>query len=126
MSSDSQWEILDIKIPGKSNPYWVEGEEGEWVNRKRSEMTKMTELLDEDIRTPFISTFDRTENLKKKKQKIMKREMQDTSKNQAGISEMKNIRSEMTISLSGLYSRLDTSERKDQWTSHSNRSYSDP
>lgn len=77
-------------------------------------MTKMTELLDEDIRTPFISTFNRTENLKKKKQKIMKREMQDTSKNQAGISEMKNIRSEMTISLSGLYSRLDTSERKDQ------------
>ena len=32
-------------------------------------MTKMTELLDEDIRTPFISTFNRTENLKKKKKK---------------------------------------------------------
>ena len=39
---------------------------------------------------------------------------------------MKNIRSEMTISLNGLYSRLDTSERKDQWTGHSKRSYSDP
>lgn len=38
-------------------------------------MTKMTELLDEGIRTPFISTFNRTENLKKKEQKIMKREM---------------------------------------------------
>lgn len=38
-------------------------------------MTKMTESLDQDIRTPFISTFNRTENLKKTKQKIMKREM---------------------------------------------------
>ena len=35
----------------------------------------MTESLDEDIRTPFRSTFNRTENLKKMKQKIMKREM---------------------------------------------------
>lgn len=32
-------------------------------------MTKMTELLDEDIRTPFISIFNRTENLKKKNHK---------------------------------------------------------
>ena len=67
MSSYSQWEILDIKRAGKSNPYWVESEEEEMSQQKKIRNDQTTELFDEDIRTPFTSTFNRTENLKKKK-----------------------------------------------------------
>lgn len=35
MSFDSQWETLDIKIAGKSSPYWVEGEEGGMSQQKK-------------------------------------------------------------------------------------------
>lgn len=90
---------------------------GGWIDRNTSEMT-------ESIKTPFISIFNKIEDLKKNI-KIIYHSYKN--KNQVGILEMNNARSEMSISLNGFHSRSDTWERKVQWTwSYGNRRYPKP
>lgn len=48
---------------------------GECVNKNRSEMTETAELVEEDIKTPYISTFNTTAVLKKNTKKLIKRQI---------------------------------------------------
>lgn len=42
---------------------------GECVNKNRSETPETAELVEEDMKTPYVSTFNRTAALKKNTQK---------------------------------------------------------